>query len=120
MFNKSLILVSLFAMSFAYAKSTDLSKVDFQKSQIFYHVVVDKAELVFSDDQQQKDLYKVSYSDEGQCAPGVGGDNCEWVSYCEYVWAYPVGINNEIFIEGTHVSCDVEIEELIQPQLKED
>ena len=113
------VLISLFFTSLAYGQLQDLTVADFQKSELFKYVIVDQAEKVFSDEQQEKDLYKVTYLVEGECAPTGGGDACELVPYCEYTWAFLVGINNELFIEGTQVSCDVEIEQVLKTQLKE-
>ena len=115
---KNLILaITVFAASVAFA-STTLDAGDFQLNTLFDYVHVTKAEKVFSDELEGMDLYQVTYEVEGECASSGHGDVCEMVHYCEYIWVDAFS-ENEFgwYMEGTQLSCDISVEEVIDPQI---
>lgn len=108
---KTLLLLTLLTISSVSFSQAELTSKDFQALKIFMHVYVEKAELVFRDELVQEDVYQVTYSVEGDCAPAGEVDACELVPYCEYV-----KVDNSVKpveITGTQVDCSENIEEVI-------
>jgi hypothetical protein len=100
--------------------TSGLSLMDFQGSKAYQYVSVVGVEKVFSDELTQEDIYKVSFTvDTDNCAPSGEIDYCEQSEpMCEYAFvdtSYATLSPEDI--QSTGVSCDQDIEEVLEPQL---
>lgn len=108
------LILLVFSATTAFANWTNLTVDDFSKSDLFQHVWVVEAESVFFDELVGRELYKVTYEVEGDCQAAGDYDACEMVPYCEYIWVEAVTNKNKPYqIEGTEISCEASLEELV-------
>ena len=111
---KKLILLSiLLSSSVALASQPFWNIEDFQKQDLFNQVEVTEAEMVFHDELLDESLYEVTFQADGECSSGGIVNSCEDKKkpFCEFVWV----VNQDDFVDGTNVSCDQGLQEVLKP-----
>ena len=116
---KTILIILVFLPQALFAASS-LGTTDFQASQAYQYVSILDVEKVFSDELTQEDIYKVSFTvSTDNCAPYGEVDFCEQSEpLCEYALvdtSYSSVAPEDI--QSTGVSCEDDLEEVLDPQL---